>query len=184
VLKEANAIGTAWLRAGLLPEAHRAPTRELFRKFVETRLKYQKVSDEPVELAEGLRQSGEIEMELWQHAEAAAKEAPTPITATFIVALNEMIDTDGERIDSWRNRIPEAVWLLLVLVAGVGCLTSGYGSGAQGARSGFTNVCLPLLITAVIVIIFDLLHTHQGIVSVSQEPMIQLLETLRAYSGK
>src|SRR6187401_1993461 len=39
VLKEANAVGTAWLRASLLPEPHPGPARELFRRFVETRLK-------------------------------------------------------------------------------------------------------------------------------------------------
>lgn len=179
VLQEANAVGTAWLRAGLLPEQHRALVRDLFRRFVETRLKYQKVSDDPVQIAEGLRLGGEIENELWQHAEAAAKEAPTPITATFINALNEMIDTDAERVDASRNRIPEAVWILLVLVAAFGCLTSACGSGAQGARSGFTSTLLPLLISIVIVLIFDLLHTHQGVVSISQRPLIDLLQTMR-----
>jgi hypothetical protein len=184
VLQEANAVGTAWLRAGLLPEAHRAPARELFRRFVETRLKYQKVSEDPAQIAEGLRLSGEIGNELWQHAEAAAKEAPTPITATFINALNEMIDTDAERVDAARNRIPEAVWILLVLVAAFGCLTSACGSGAHGARSGFTSTLLPLLITVVIVLIFDLMHTHQGVVSISQRPMIDLLQTMQGQAGK
>ena len=179
VLKEANAVGTAWLRAGLLPEAQRTAAKELFRRFVETRLKFQKVSDDPAQLAEGLRLSAEIENQLWQHAETAAKAAPTPITATFINALNEMIDTDAERIDASRNRIPEAVWLLLVLVAASGCLTSAYGSGAQGARSGFTSALLPLLITIVIIFIFELLHTHQGIVSISQQPLLDLLGSMR-----
>src|SRR5207344_1862843 len=97
---------------------------------------------------------------------------PTPITATFINALNEMIDTDAERIAAHRNRIPTAVWVLLVLVSSVGCLTSAYGSGAQGARSAFTSFLLPLLITIVIIFIFDLMHTHQGVVSISQQPMV------------
>jgi hypothetical protein len=184
VLKEANAIGTAWLRAGLLPEAQGAATKNLFRRFVETRLKYQKLSDDPAQLAEGLRLSAEIENQLWQHAEAAAQAAPTPITATFINALNEMIDTDAERIDASRNRIPEAVWLLLVLVAAFGCLTSAYGSGAQGARSGFTSALLPMLITIVIIFIFDLLHTHQGIVSISQQPLLDLLQSMQAQTEK
>ena len=184
VLKEANAAGTAWLRASLLPETERAPARELLRRYVETRLEYQKVSDDPAQLAEGLRLSSEIEHDLWQQAEAAAKESPTPITATFINALNEMIDTDAERIAAHRNRIPTAVWVLLVLVSSVGCLTSAYGSGAQGARSAFTTFLLPLLITVVIVFIFDLMHTHQGVVSISQQPMLDLLKTMQAQAGK
>lgn len=184
VLQEANTVGTTWLRAGLLPEAHRGPVKALLRRFVDVRIEYQKVSDQPEKIAEGLRLSGELEAELWKHAEAAALEAPTPITATFIVTLNEMIDTDAERIAAHRNRIPEAVWLLLILVAAFGCLTSAYGSGAHGVRSAFTGAFLPLLITVVIVMIFDLLNTHQGFVGINQQPMLDLQQLMRAQMGK
>jgi hypothetical protein len=180
VLKEANAVGTAWLRAGLLPEAQRGASKALLRRFVETRLKYQAVSYDRAALAEGLRLSAEIEGDLWKNAEAAAKAAPTPITAIYINALNDLIDTDAERIDAHRNQLPMAVWILLVVVASAGCLTSAYGSGAQGAHSGFTSAVLPVLISIVIVFIYDLLHTHQGVVTISQQPMIELLQTMQA----
>ncbi len=180
VLKEANAIGTAWLRTGLLPQTHQAPVKDLFRQYVDARLKYQSISYEPAMLAEGLRKCGEIESALWQHAEVAAKEAPTPITATFVVALNEMIDTAAERITAHRNRIPQVVWVLLIVVAACGCLTSAYGAGAHGARSAFTSYLLPLLITVVILFVFDLLHTHQGFVSISQQPLLELQQAMQA----
>lgn len=180
VLTEANAIGTTWLRADLLPDAHRAATKELLRRFVDVRVEYQRLSEDPARLAEGLQLCAEIESALWQHAREAAREAPTPITAAFVIALNEMIDTDTARITAGRNDIPDAVWLLLLLVAASGCLTSAYGSGAQGARSAFTNVFLPLLITVVIVLIFDLMHTHQGVVSIDQQPMLDLQELMHA----
>lgn len=184
VLKEANTIGTTWLRAGLLPEGYRAPVKDLLRRFVDVRVKAQALSDDPVQLAEGLRQSAEIENELWKYAEAAAKVAPTPITATFIVTLNEMIDTDAERITAGRNTIPGGVWLLLLLVAACGCLTSAYGSGAQGVRSAFTGVFLPLLISVVIMLAFDLMHTHQGFVSINQQPMLDLQRSMQSSTGK
>jgi len=179
VLKEANAIGTTWLRAGLLPEAYRAPVKDLLRRFVDVRVETQKVAEDPARLAEGLRKSAEIENALWQHAEAAAKVAPTPITATFIVTLNEMIDTDAERLSAGRNIIPSGVWLLLLVVAGCGCLISACGSGAQGVRSGLTDVFLPLLISVVIMLVFDLTHPHQGFISISQQPLIDLKESLK-----
>jgi hypothetical protein len=184
VLREANAVGTTWLRTGLLPEAYRAPVKDLLRRFVENRLKYQKVAFDPAMLEEGLSVTGAIEKALWQQAEAAAKEAPTPITATFVEALNTMIDTAAERITSHRNRIPVAVWFLLLLVAAVGCLTSTYGSGALGARSAFTGLLLPLLITVVIILFFDIVHTHQGTVGISQLPLQELLQTMQAQAGK
>lgn len=173
VLKEANAIGTSWLRAGLLPEPHRAPVKELLRRYVDVRLKYATVGRDSRELGEGLRLSAELQDELWRHAEASAA-TPTPIIATFITALNDVIDIHSERIAAARNQIPSGVWVLLVIVAAFGCFTTSYGSGAHGARSIFTNLFLPILITIVITLIFDLTHSNQGVIGISQQPLIDL----------
>lgn len=180
VLKEANCVGTTWLRASLLPEAHRAPVKDLLRRYVDARLKYQPLIREPAMFAELMRLCGEIESGLWQHAEAAAQEAPTPITASFIATLNEMIDTDAERIDAGRNNIPVLVAILVTVVAGFGCLMTAYGAGAHGARTGFANTALPLLITVVIVLIFDFTHSQQGFINISQQPLLDLQQTMQA----
>ena len=44
VLKEANAIGTTWLRAGLLPGDHPKQVKELLRRYLDVRLEYRKIS--------------------------------------------------------------------------------------------------------------------------------------------
>ncbi len=174
VLEDANSIGTTFLRAGLLPGNHPEGVRDLLRSYVDIRLAYRTVSDDPTKFAEGLGKSAEIQKALWTHAEAAAKEAPTPITASFIAALNDMIDTDGERVAAGRNHIPPTVWVLVVIVASFGCFTSAYGSGAHGARSNFTSLFLPLLLTIVVGLIFDIDHALQGVIGVSQQPMLEL----------
>jgi hypothetical protein len=179
VLKEANAVGTAWLRAGLLPEPHRAPVKDLLRQYVDVRLKYEALSDNPAQLAEGLRLGAALQNRAWQHAEAAATEAPTAPTVSFIAALNDVIDTDAERIAAGRNQIPAGVWVLVIIVAAAGCFTSSYGSGAQGARSVFTNLLLPALISVVILLIFDLTHSRQGVIGITQQPLIDLQDSIR-----
>jgi hypothetical protein len=180
VLKEANAVGTTWLRAGLLPEGHRAPVKELLGRYVDVRLKYQQAAGDRAALAEGLRLSAEIQNELWRRTESVAAEAPTPMTGLFISALNEVIDTDAERVAAGRNRIPPGVWGLLLVVAAAGCFISGYGSGAQGARSMFTTLFLPGLITVVILLVFDLTHSLQGVIGISQQPLIDLQSSMKA----
>jgi hypothetical protein len=101
------------------------------------------------------------------------------VTATFTTALNEVIDTDAERIAAGRNQIPTGVWVLLIIVAGFGCFTTSYGSGAHGARSSFTNFFLPVLITIVITLIFDLTHSRQGVIGISQQPLIDLQASIQ-----
>ena len=179
VLQEANAVGTTWLRAGLLPQAHRAPVKELLRRYVEVRLKYEALSRDRAKLAEGLRLSAELQNEVWRHAEAAATESPSPVTVAFITSLNDVIDTDAERVAAGRNQIPTGVWILVVLVAAFGCFTGSYGSGANGVRSVFTNLFLPVLIAVVIVLIFDLTHSRQGVIRISQQPLIDLLNSIQ-----
>jgi hypothetical protein len=179
VVKEANAIGTTWLRANLLPDAHRQAVRDLLGEYVDLRLRTQAaIGDEQV-VAEGLRHGAEIQSRAWQHAEAAAREAPSAITATFVTTLNELIDTDAERTAASRNRIPAGVLVVLVVVAAVGCSISAYASGSYGARSSFTSALLPLLISIVFLLIFDLTHEHQGFIVVSQQPMVELQRSIR-----
>ena len=180
VLKDANAIGTTWLRAGLLPRAQRAPVEDLLRRYVDVLLHYAPLVGDPAKFEEGIQHSREIENQLWQHAEAAASDAPTGTTTLFITALNDMINTGSERLDAFRNWIPTGIWVLLLIVAGFGCFTSSYGSGAQGVRSLFTNVFLPILITVVIVLIFDLTHSLQGVIGVSQQPLIDLQNSMQS----
>jgi hypothetical protein len=178
VLKEANAIGTTFLRAGLLPEASRAPVKELLLRYLDMRIQYYYLAGDREKLLEGIRRSTEIENALWGHVETAAVEAPTPITATFILSLNEMIDTDAERIATFYNRIPLGVWLLLYIVAGFGCFTTGYTGGTRGARSAFNSALVPMLIAVVILLIFDLMHARQGIIGISQQPLSDLRASL------
>jgi len=178
VLKEANAIGTTWLRASLLPGDHPKQVKELLRRYLTVRLEYREYFNDPSKLAKGLRASADIENAIWTHAEAAAKESPTPVVVSFISALNDMIDTDAERIAAGRNHIPHGVWVLVLLVAAFGCYTSAYASGAQGARSNFTSLFLPLLLTIVIGLIFDIDHALQGTIGVSQQPLLELRENI------
>ena len=180
IVQEANALGTTYLRASLLPDAHQAPVKDSLWRYVDLRLKYWPLVDDPAKFAEGRRLVGEIQGELWKHATEAAKEAPTDITATFIESLNETIDTDAKRIAAMRASIPTGVWLLLIMVAAAGCITTSYGGGAEGTRSKLGSVFLPLLIAVVIVLIFDISHPRVGLIQIGQQPLEDLQQSIQA----
>jgi hypothetical protein len=183
VLRQANTIGTTWLRSGLLPDAHREPVRDLLRAYLDLQVPSHDALRDPAVIAAAQRRAVEIRSTLWRHAEASAQEAPNDITATFIETLNDLIDTEAARITASTSRIPPGVWLILVVVAAVGCWTSGYGAGAEGARSPLTSVLLPLLATVVMLLIFDLNNERRGIISVSQQPLVDLQNSIRSASG-
>lgn len=174
VLQEANSIGTTFLRAALLSDARRIAVENLLRQYVDARLDFYGAGMNPEKLGTAEHHTSKLQHELWTQAVAASREAPNPITATFITALNDTIDLDESRLNAFRARVPSSVWLLVLVVAGAGCYASGYGAGASGARTGFSNIMLPLLIAVVITIIADFDQPRHGLISVSQQPMLDL----------
>jgi|ERR1044072_1242626 hypothetical protein len=91
---------------------------------------------------------------------------------------NQTIDADAERIAAMRAEIHSGVWLLLVLVAAFGCITTSYGAGAEGTRSKLGSVFLPVIIAVVIVLIFDISHSRVGLIQISQQPLVDLQQSM------
>ena len=89
VVKEANAIGTTWLRASLLPEPHRAPVRDLLRRYVDARIQFHGGLDDAGVFAKTVKINAEMQGELWSHAEAAARQSRDAVTALFVGTVNE-----------------------------------------------------------------------------------------------
>lgn len=177
VVNQANAIGTTFLRASLPPAERQEPVRDLLRRYVELDIEVQPLADDPARLAEGLHRGAELQRRLWEHATAAAKEAPTAMA--FVNALNEAIDAQRERVAASRSRIPPSVWLLLLVVAALGCFTSDYAAGAEGARSAFSSLVLPLLIALVMALIYDIATPRQGMIGISQQALVDLRQSMR-----
>ena len=81
---------------------------------------------------------------------------------------------------STSSMAPFGVWLILTAVAGISCWTSAYAAGYDGVRSIFTSVLLPLTVSLVLVLIFDLTHERQGIIGISQQPLVDLQSVFRS----
>ncbi len=183
VLQEANAIGTTYLRASFLPDAHKSAVEELLQRYIDVRLPLYDRDTSPETLRSLEEQSSKLQHELWQHLVAAGKESPSPVIATLIGALNETIDLDASRLHALRSHVPGAAWLLVLFVAGVGCYVSGYAAGISKVRSGFSTVLLPLLVAVVVTLISDLDAPRQGLIGISKQPLLDLKHSLEGQSG-
>jgi hypothetical protein len=118
LLDEANAIGTTYLRAGMLPERGEQ-IRGFLRDYVAARLE----GVQPGKLAEGIRRSEDIQEKVWTEAETVGQKNPNSIVVgLFVQSLNEMIDLHAKRLQAGvRSRIPAAIWLGLFAVASLSC---------------------------------------------------------------
>lgn len=179
VLSEANALGTTYLRAALLPEPQQGAIKSLLREYVDVRIAFHEAGADLEKRRTVEIQTARLQSALWAQTVEVSK-LPTPITATFINSLNESIDLDTTQLHAIRSGVPGAVWLLLLSVAGTGCFASGYGAGASGVRSCFPNILLPALITVVITLISDLNRPYKGLIGLDRRPLLDLKASLSA----
>ena len=176
LLEEANAIGTAYLRADFLPQAERRAVRELLREYVDVRLAAAQSGD--VEAA--ISRSAELHAQLWTLGTAGVRENPDSIVGgLFIQALNELIDLHAKRVMvAVRSRIPPAIWIALYAIAFFALGTMGYHSGLAGAPRSYAIVAVAF--SAAIWLITDLDTAQEGSLRVSQQTMVDVRESMDA----
>lgn len=176
VMEEANAIGTAWLRTGLLPETHAGDARELLEEYVDLRLRAAAIDVTRAEERQAAaREANRLHGELWDVALRASEEDPRPVTSgLFIQSLNELIDVYGARNAALRKHVPEIVLLSLFAVFIIGGSVLGYAGGLAGARPLVATVAMSVLIVLVIFIIIDLDRPRRGLIQVNQDSMLDL----------
>ena len=74
------------------------------------------------------------------------------------------------------------VLVLLLVVAGTAVAATGYSCGLHRRRLRFGMVVLPVLIAAVMLLVFDLDHPRSGLMQAGQGPMLRLHQSLSARS--
>ncbi len=178
VLEEANAIGTTYLRALLLPTLQASEVRELLRRYVDARLE---AAAQPGKRSEALARSEQLHELLWRQAVAAGSaQADSVMTGLFIASLNDVIDLHAKRLAAWRNRIPPTIWLFLYLTAVLGMASMGYHTGLTGSRRTAAVIFLTLAFSGAMALIADLDRPQQGLIRVSQQAMQDLQASMRA----
>lgn len=179
VLAEANAIGTTFLRASFLPAPHRAEVEELLRRYVDGRLEFYDAGADPARIRAAEAKSAAIQEALWEQVRAAAPVArPAELMALFVAALNDTIDADAKRLAAYENRVPATVWFLLMIIAALGSLCTGYAAGLARRRILLPMILLPVVFTTVIAMVVDLDRPRRGLIVVSQKALVHLKESM------
>ena len=172
---EANAIGTEYIRADLLPTADAARARELLRTYLDQRIAFYR--------AHGSRDLGQIdadttklEAELWSAVLNAAKAQPTPVMALAVSGMNDVINSQGYTQAAWWNRIPIAAWAMMGLIAIAANTLVGFGARRRGALL----FILPIVVSFASMLIADIDSPRGGIIRVTPQNLMALSRSLTA----
>jgi hypothetical protein len=176
VLTEANAIGTAYLRAELLPPPEGSEIAKLLRRYIDVRVEYGTATrDDPARLESLRTQSAELQTQFWARAVAYEQKDPNPVRVGLLLeSLNQVIDLESARRTAFQNHVPESVIYVNGIVGILATMLVGYTFGLHGKRQMFSMCLLALAIALVISLIIDLDRPRSGFVRGNQQPMIDL----------
>lgn len=176
VIQEANAIGTAYLRAQLLDEPHRGALSKLLVNYTENRIQ---LATAGAGAGDYLRRNDALLVEIWANVKAARDSAAAHgLTTALLTTFNEVIDLDAKRKIAWDLRVPVEVLLLIIIYLGV--TAAVVGRQVDGPRGKRAALVLFLLVSFSITIIADLNRPVSGHARESQKAMIMLLEALKS----
>ncbi len=177
VLMEANAIGTAHLRADLLDDPYKSRIKDLLREYTDVRLKL--VLTEKELRVEYLAKSVEIQDRLWAEAVMASKEANDAVTELIIESLNEVFDMHSTRVAATiYNRIAGNIWLILFIVGIFGIFMIGIQDGIKRSKRYIAIIPLILAFTIVFALIEDLDNPQRGLFKVGQQPLVDVRNSI------
>jgi hypothetical protein len=175
VVVEANAIGTAWLRAGLVEGPIGDRLRSDMHAYGQQRLHLPDQAD----TAAAEAQSGALQTRLWADTRAAIPTLQAPIAATLITSMNDMFDAASSRRAEREARIPALVLDTLMASLLASAAMVGYVLGGKaGRRHAVVTLLLFLLLALAITMILDLDRPWTGFIRVPMAPLEQAVAAM------
>ena len=175
--EEANAIGTEYLRADLLPPADAAKVKGLLKSYLEQRISFYTTRD-PEEYRKINIRTAKLQGELWSAVQAPAVAQPTPLSALAVAGMNDVLNSQGYTQAAWWNRIPVMAWGLMVAIAICCNALTGYGARDAKAERKLLLV-LPLVVSITFMLIADIDSPRGGLIRVHPQNMQNLSDSLR-----
>ncbi len=174
---EANAIGTEYVRATLLPAPYAKRIQGLLVEYTDQRILFYH-ERHGVHLEKINKDTAELQNQLWAVIVESAESRPAPIVALVASGMNDVLNSQGYTQAAWWNRIPTAAWALMGLI-GIFCsLLVGYGIRDIKTHRMLIPL-LPLIISIAFFLIADLDSPSGGVIRVEPQNLISVAESLR-----
>ena len=190
-VKTPSRIRTAWQRSDFLPEEDRGEAAALLRQYVDLRVKFATGETlEPERVQAFLADSQRMQDPLWSMAVVnARKDMNSDVAAMYIDSLNEVNGIHAPRVAvGIQARVPREIWLVLYFVTILGMVSVGYQTGVAGSKRTIARPIIGFSFAFSFALVFALIaaldRPDSGILRVTQQPLIDLYDSMTAASER
>jgi len=182
VVREANAIGAAWLRSQLLPGDQGPAITAKIEAFATVELAYVSSNSFTVE-PELIARANVLRAQIWQAVRAASRNDPSVDTVPLTTSLIDMFGAGLAERFAFESRVPANLsWMLMA-----GCLLAigamGYHLGAAGSRQVVLTSLLLVMWAGGLVLIADLNRPRIGSIRVDPAPLVWTIQNFEPAQG-
>ncbi len=171
---EANAIGTEYVRANLLPAESATRVRELLKMYLDQRISFYQSRDQRQVSDDD---TARLQAELWSAILPAAQAQPTGVTALAVSGMNDALNSQSYTQAAWLDRIPLDAWELMGLIAMSCNLLIGYNQRRQHV---ILLVVVPIVMAICFMLVADIDSPQGGIIRVPPRNLILLSQSMKA----
>jgi hypothetical protein len=176
-LAEAQAIGTAWLRAQTVGEQAGAEIGRLLEAYARLRLDFVRHDGTSAGLDAINARTDALQAEIWGHAAGLARRRADPVVNTLLASLTETFDLTLAQRYAFLSGTNQPLVGLLLGMAVISMAALGYQFGLRGRPVRLLTLVLLLLWTTVLVTIIDLGAARLGAIRTDASPYLWTIES-------
>lgn len=161
-LAEANAIGTAWLRAHAIDHPRGPVIATQLEAYLATRRAYVTAPDDPAALLRINQETGALQSAIWAELRAINAERVDPVVASLMASLNETFDASTAQRFAFTARMPREIVMLLLGLSTLSIGLVGYQFGLRGNPRRVLSFLLLGTWSAALMLVADLSTPRMG----------------------
>jgi hypothetical protein len=177
IVKEANALGTAYLRADVIAEPQRGDLKGALKEYTADRVAL--LGREGGDQVEPLLANARgLHERMWKSAIDATR-GNAPLMAVVLPPINEVIDLHSIHLAMARRHLPSPIMTVLLATAAIGVGMIGFGNGRVGRRFSVLDAVYGAVLAAALWMTIDLDYPSIGIIRVSNLPIVETLAAMK-----
>lgn len=177
VVTDANAIGDYSTTIAMLADPHRARLQAVVKEYVHLRLEFARQHRGEDETQAALKQFADLQNRMTDLTREAIDKNPA-VAVPLVNNLNQLTSAHASRLAAIRDRVPVSIEVLLLASGVVAMVLIGKSLAASQKREFFPGLGFTILVSLVVYVTLDLNDPRRGLITVDQEPMQRLYDSL------